>query len=247
MVGYDITEIRESQKALKDLNATKDKFFSIIAHDLRGPIGSLNSFLDLFTQGEYKLSDEEMKTNLEVMKVASNKTYELLENLLTWSRSQMDDIAFEPKLNNLKDLVDLNISLFTHVAQRKEIQLISNVNSDILFVFDYDMMNTVFRNLINNALKFTHTRGVIIISARIAENNVVVTVEDTGVGMPPEVCDRIFNVSSQITSRSGTSGEIGTGLGLILCKEFVEKHGGTISVKSELGKGSSFTFTIPVK
>ncbi len=247
LVGYDITEIRESQKALKDLNATKDKFFSIIAHDLRGPIGSLNSFLDLFTQGEYKLSDEEMKTNLEVMKVASNKTYELLENLLTWSRSQMDDIAFEPKLSNLKDLVDLNLSLFSHVAQRKEIQLISNVNFDIPFVFDYDMVNTVLRNLINNALKFTHTKGIIIISARVAENNVAVTVEDTGVGMSSEACAKIFDISSQISSKSGTSGEIGTGLGLILCKEFVEKHGGTISVKSELGKGSSFTFTIPAK
>jgi two-component system, sensor histidine kinase len=247
LVGYDITEIRESQTKLKALNATKDKFFSIIAHDLRGPIGSLNSFLDLFTQDEYKLTDEELKTNMEVMKIASNKTYELLENLLTWARSQMDDITFDPKLNHLKEVVDLNISLFSSIAKGKDIQLISNVNNDIPFIFDFEMMSAVLRNLINNALKFTNAKGIIIVSARIEGKNVAVTVEDTGVGMPSDICDKIFDISSQISSTSGTSGEIGTGLGLILCKEFVEKQGGTISVKSELGKGSSFTFTIPIK
>jgi signal transduction histidine kinase len=247
LVGYDITEIRESQTKLKALNATKDKFFSIIAHDLRGPIGSLNSFLDIFTQDEYKLTDEELKTNMEVMKIASNKTYELLENLLTWARSQMDDITFDPKLNHLKEVVDLNVTLFSSIAKAKDIQLISNVIQDIPFIFDFEMMSAVLRNLINNALKFTHAKGIIIVSARIEGKNVAITVEDTGVGMPSDVCDKIFDISSQISSTSGTSGEVGTGLGLILCKEFVEKQGGAISVKSELGKGSSFTFTIPLK
>jgi len=247
LVGYDITEIRENQQKLKDLNATKDKFFSIIAHDLRGPIGSLNSFLDLFTQDEYKLTAEEMKTNLEVMKIASNKTYQLLENLLTWARSQMDDIPFSPKLNNLKDIVDLNISLFSHIAQEKEIQLVSNINSDIPFVFDAEMVSAILRNLINNALKFTYAKGIIVISAQIVGKSVEIKVEDTGMGMTNDVCDNLFNIGSKNSSVAGTSGEIGSGLGLILCKEFAEKHGGGISAKSQEGKGSTFTVTIPVR
>lgn len=246
LVGYDITEIRESQQKLKSLNATKDKLFSIIAHDLRGPIGSLNSFLDLFTQEEFKLTEEEMKTNLEYIKTASHAAYELLDNLLTWARSQMDEMTFNPKLNHLKEVIDLNVRLFNHMAQDKKIQLISNVSADIPFVFDFDMVSTILRNLINNALKYTNAQGIIIVSARVEGIGVSITVEDTGVGMSPEEYEKIFDISSQVQSITGTSGETGTGLGLILCKEFVEKHGGTIFVKSELGKGSSFTFTIPV-
>lgn len=245
LVGYEITEIKETQRKLKELNATKDKFFSIIAHDLRGPVGALITFLELFTQDQYHATEEQMKANLNVMKVASKNTYDLLDNLLIWAKSQMHEISFTPKANSLNDLIDQNMKLFSYVAKDKNINLVCNDIPKLYAVFDYEMVNTVLRNLINNAIKYTKSNGSVIISAQKREQGIAITVEDTGVGLKEQVRQNLFKIDKKNVSTMGTSGEKGSGLGLILCKEFVDQHGGEIHVESVLGKGSSFTFTLP--
>jgi len=247
LVGYDITELTATQQKLKESNATKDKFFSIIAHDLRGPVGALNSFLELFTQDGYHVTEEHMKHSLNVMKKASKNTYELLDNLLMWARTQMDEQSFQPEIVNLSELVGNNIRLFTHIADSKSIDLDFEIQPNLNALIDSEMINTVVRNLINNALKFTNKGGVVMVSLKQLNYSVRIVVSDDGIGMSDDSLANLFVVGSENIRYVGTSGEKGSGLGLILCKEFVEKHGGTISVESKLNEGSRFVVDIPFK
>lgn len=238
-------EISEQRDRLDELNQTKNKLFSIIAHDLRGPIGSAYTFLELLTTHESEFTKQELLDNLILIKDSSNATFKLLENLLTWARAQKGEIVFNPIKSNLFKLVESDIDLFISNAETKKIQITNEIDSDLEFEFDQEMINTVMRNLINNAIKYTNDGGLITISAKESDDAVEISVTDTGIGMDSETTELLFVTDLKRNRREGTKGEKGTGLGLILCKEFVSKHKGTIWAESEPGNGSTFKFTLP--
>jgi len=238
-------EILVQRDHLDELNQTKNKLFSIIAHDLRGPIGSTSTFLELLTTHESEFSKQEILENLILIKDSSNATFKLLENLLTWARAQKGEIVFNPKRNNLFKLVQSNIDLFASNTENKKIQIVNEINPELIFEFDLEMINTVMRNLINNAIKYTNEDGLITISAKEFEDNIEISVEDTGIGMDNDNAELLFITDLKRNRKEGTKGEKGTGLGLILCREFVTKHNGNIWAESELDLGSTFKFTLP--
>ena len=240
-------QLKNQNKELKELNATKDKFFSIIAHDLRSPFSSMIGFSKLLNKNFDKYDQEKQKKFINMIDNGIQNTYKLLDNLLLWARSQKGKIEFNPKEINLYSLSDETHELLNQSIENKLIQFTNQINPNISVHADNEMLSIIIRNLISNAIKFTPKEGEIIINAK--ENNqdfVEVSVKDTGVGIPKEVKSKIFDISEN-TSTQGTENETGTGLGLILCKEFVEKHGGKIWVESEEEKGSEFIFTLPQK
>lgn len=240
-----IIELRKSEQKQRELNATKDKLFSIIGHDLRGPIGGFKSLLQLLISG-YDLSNtESLMKMLKVTHKSASSTHELLENLLEWAKSQRNEIVFTPIQLNLFSVISQTSELFKDICNTKEISIINNVLPDTNVLADKNMLMTLLRNLISNALKFSPNGKQIIITATENESEVVVTVKDEGVGIRAEDIAKLFDDSEQFTTY-GTNGEKGSGLGLMLCKEFVERNGGAISVKSEISKGSSFIFTLPI-
>jgi len=239
-------EISEKNRELAAINASKDRFFSIIAHDLRGPVGTISTFLGYLADTTNNLTNAQFSESLEVLKRSSQDIYNLLENLLTWSRIQYGNIDFNRQKINLAELIDANITLFGPVINQKRITLINETtDKDNQIYADKDMINTVLRNLLNNALKFTNNGGQIAVSVKKLEKCMLVSVTDNGIGMKKETIDNLFKIEVKQNNILGTNGEKGTGLGLILCKQFVERHGGQILIKSEHLKGSEFSFTIP--
>jgi signal transduction histidine kinase len=240
-------QLIETTTELRKLNSTKDKFFSIIAHDLRNPLGSFMAITDELANGYSNYSDADKRKYLELIKVSSKSIYNLLENLLTWSRSQGNTIPFAPQYINLKLLTDLVIESIRVIAVNKNIELINNIHVDEEAFCDYNMVSTVVRNLISNSLKFTYPNGKIIVSSYSNTIDFVrISVLDTGIGMSQETIDKLFQIDVRHDTL-GTLSEKGTGLGLILCYDFILKHNGKIWVESEKGKGSTFHFTIPKK
>ncbi len=236
--------IQNQKTKLIELNATKDKLFSIIGHDLRGPIGGLKTFIELLTSN-YDLSDtQRLKKTLESMQIAANSTFELLENLLSWASSQKNEIIFAPEKTKLKELIQHLIDLFYKLTENKGISIIDNTVEDMHVYADKNMLMTILRNLISNAIKFTPHEKNIYISAEKNENENIITIKDEGVGIKEENRSKLFKKNDYFTS-SGTDNEKGSGLGLILCKDFIEKHNGKIWIESEIGKGSEFNFTLP--
>jgi signal transduction histidine kinase len=191
-----------------------------------------------------KFSIDELKHYMDLMHVSAGQLNELLSNLLEWARLQMGNVEFKPFSNNLYDLVEKIIYLLTNSISAKKIITKINVPSDLTFVFDLYMLETVLRNLISNAVKFTKENGSVEISANIENNKVIVSVKDSGIGIPPVLAKKIFALK-EVVSRKGTSGEASTGLGLILCKSFVEKNNGSIWFESEPDKGSTFFVSLP--
>ncbi|MFA5805430.1 MAG: GAF domain-containing sensor histidine kinase, partial [Melioribacteraceae bacterium] len=236
--------VKKYTEELKLLNSTKDKFFSIIAHDLKNPFVTILGFSDLLLSDYAELSDEERKYYIEEMKKSAEISHSLLQNLLQWSRSQTGRIELSPQKLNLFNIVNDNLDLLRASAERKQIRIEYNLTENISAFADEDMLNTIIRNLITNAIKFTNKGGLISINAVQTNGLAEITVSDTGVGMNESVRNNLFKLDAT-HSTSGTESEAGTGLGLILCKEFVEKNGGTIKVESEFGKGSRFIFTLP--
>jgi len=237
-------ELEHTEKKLINLNATKDKLFAIIGHDLRGPIGSSKSLINLILS-DFDLSDTEHLTQtLEILQSTSNSTYELLEVLLEWAKSQQNEISFTPKLISFKSLVDKTTNLLSEAANKKSVHIHNLIPEKQLVYADENMLSTTIRNLISNAIKFTPENKNIRIS--ISENNSLwtINVNDEGVGIKDENKHKIFNANESFTT-FGTANEKGSGLGLLLCKEFVIKHGGQIWLESEVGKGSDFIFTLP--
>ena len=237
--------ISEQNKNLIELNATKDKFFSIIAHDLRGPINTFSNMTDLIDSDFDNLSDEEKKELIMLMKNSSNNIAELLDNLLTWSRTQRGKNDFEPSSVELSIIIDPNINLLQIPAEKKNISLSSDYSDDLMLFADVNMLSTVLRNLISNAIKFTPSGGEILIKSEKKDDMLIISIQDNGVGIEAERISRLFKIDENITTL-GTNNERGTGLGLIICKEFVERNGGSIRVESEVGKGSTFSFSIPI-
>jgi two-component system sensor histidine kinase/response regulator len=237
-------KLKESQANLEELNKTKDKFFSIIAHDLKNPISSFKNLSELLTDQYDHLTEEELKEFIGLMSESSNNLFKLLENLLMWSRAQVGSINMNKEEFIINDIVRNNLLLMKLNAENKKIKLVNNIEKDIAVFGDINMLDTVIRNLISNALKFSDAGDKITIDAEISEDIVTMKISDTGVGMPPEIQEKLFKIDKQITS-IGTQQERGTGLGLILCKEFINKNNGDIWVESEQGKGSTFFFTVP--
>lgn len=238
--------IKKFSEELKELNTTKDKFFSIIAHDLKNPFITILGFSDILLADYDELSDEERKFYVAEMEKSANLSHNLLQNLLQWSRAQTGRIEFNPSELILSDVVEENFQLLRNSANEKKIELTADVPRDLKVFADEDMLNTILRNLLTNSVKFSNSGGTVSVFAEQKESLVEVQVRDSGVGMDQETIDKLFRLDTT-NSKIGTSGETGTGLGLILCKEFVEKHNGKIRVESEPGKGSSFIFTFPFK
>ncbi|MDD2798840.1 MAG: hybrid sensor histidine kinase/response regulator [Bacteroidales bacterium] len=237
-------KLRQQSKELEELNSTKDKFFSIIAHDLRNPFSVLLGMSDLLLSNYDSYDDETRLELISIQNETTKQTFKLLENLLEWAKIQRSSFDFVKQKLNLKELVELNIAHHKEISKQKEIALTHSINDTISIQTDSNMVQTVLRNLIMNAIKFSNIGGSIVISAREEEEFIEISITDNGVGISPENLQKLFKIENSITTK-GTANEKGTGLGLMLCKEFVEKQGGRIWVESEMGKGSSFKFTTP--
>lgn len=238
-------ELRLSEQQLRELNATKDKFFSIIAHDLKNPIGAFKNVLELLYESFEDFSKEELIEFIEPLKDSAKQLFALLENLLLWSRAQTGRIETNPEIFDISELIKQNINLLKLQAENKNIEIL-NVSLEKIEVFaDPNMITTVLRNLISNAIKFTPNGGKIYLFVSKSDTNAIVCVEDTGIGMSPNDQEKLFRIDIHHTSL-GTNQEKGTGLGLIICKEFIERNGGKIWVESQEGKGTKFFFSVPL-
>jgi signal transduction histidine kinase len=240
-----LLELRKSEKKLKELNATKDRLFSIIGHDLRGPIGSFKSLIDFLISEDDLADSKTLMQMMQAMQKSAGSTFDLLENLLTWAKSQQNEITFNPTIISLNELVATTTSLFSEAIKKKEITLIQNIPENTTLFADLNMIMCVFRNLISNAIKFTAVGTKIHITVLQNKNELTVTIKDEGKGIKPENLTKLFNEAEHLTT-FGTAGEKGSGLGLLLCKDFIEKHKGKIWAESEEKKGSIFTFSIPI-
>ena len=246
MVNFKTRELRKSEKKLKESNAAKDNFFSIIAHDLKSPFNAILGMLDLLTADYDEFNDQERQKILGSLKTSSGRTINLLENLLTWAQSQKGIIPFDPVRFDVMELIQENVSLFESAAEAKQITLVKPEVEIILVYADKNMINTVIRNLISNAIKFTSSDGEVSIHVENeGRHEVVVNVKDTGIGIDDNKLKKLFNIDKRITTK-GTNNETGTGLGLILSQEFIIKNKGRIWITSEKGEGSTFWFTLPI-
>jgi len=238
-------ELHEHSDKLKQVNSTKDKFFSIIAHDLKNPFNSIAGFTDLMIDNNDNYDEAKRLKFLKIIKGSTAKVSSLLDNLLIWANSQSGNLKFNPKNINLLQQVSNVVSFLEIQAINKEITILNKVDKNIFVKADENMLDTILRNLISNAIKFTEAKGEIQIFSTLKNDFVEITVKDNGVGMSDSEIATIFNVS-EISSTLGTSNEQGSGLGLILCKDFVENHGGKIWVESAVNEGSEFKFTLPI-
>jgi signal transduction histidine kinase len=238
--------LKESEKRLKISNATKDKFFSIIAHDIRNPFNAIYGLTQYLSQNFDVLSKKELEKPIELIYQSADELLELLDNLLHWSRTQRGKMEFCPKTLDLHEMVKKNINLLKMNADKKNIEVISDIKPNTMISADYDILTTVFRNLISNAIKFSYENSKVFIKAEESAKEITISVIDEGVGISKENIQKLFRIDIHY-STTGTSEEQGSGLGLILCREFVEKHGGKIWVESEENKGSTFKFTLPKK
>lgn len=236
----------EKNKDLEKLNAAKDKFFSIIAHDLKNPFSVLLSVTTSLSEGFDDLSETDKSMSINRINKSVTLLYNLLENLLQWSMSQTGRLKYSPEKNNLFLLVFHNISLLKMNAEKRNIRIINNLEEDISVFVDTDMINTVIRNLISNAIKFNVDGGTIEINALQKNNMIEIEIKDTGIGLADEDIKKLFRIDVKNISIGSGNKEKGTGIGLIICKEFVEKNSGQIRVSSEKGKGSKFCFTVPI-
>jgi PAS domain S-box-containing protein len=237
--------LKRSELRLKELNATKDKFFSIIAHDLRSPFNSFLGMTQIMTTDLPSLSTTQLQEITISMSKSASNLHRLLENLLQWSQVQNETMPFSPEPLNLSDSLKFSLELMAEAARIKEVSIEAKIPGNLIVFADSNMLQTVLRNLISNSVKFTRKGGKVSVSARsIDDRSVAISVQDTGIGMSEELADSLFRIDVK-SSRPGTEGEPGTGLGLLLCREFVEKHGGTIRADSREGHGSTFTFILP--
>jgi two-component system, sensor histidine kinase and response regulator len=243
-IRFKNEQINEYATKLEKLIATKDKFFSIIAHDLRNPFVGIENFTSILMKlGNY--DPEDIENQLKTIHSTAQHGHELLENLLRWARSQTDSIEINPEVFRLSDAVQNCCSLLQTQADNKKIKLLCDVSDEILIESDQDVLETIIRNLMSNAVKFTPASGTVSVKAIKTYEEIEISVSDSGVGIPKDVQKNLFKIDNKLQSQKGTAGEKGSGLGLILCNEFVEKLGGSIRVESEVGKGTTFTFRLP--
>lgn len=237
---------KQTEIQLKEANMTKDKFFSIIAHDLRSPFTSILGFSRLLSEEYDDFSDEDRKMMVTQIQNSTETTFQLLDNLLAWAKTQLGRTIINPELFTLESLIAETVKQTMPQALIKNISLVSDRIEDVEIFADQNMIRTVLRNLVSNAVKFSFPGGTIELDSFIEDNKLTITVTDHGTGIPPEALDKLFNLSEQTITTKGTANEKGTGLGLILCREFIEKNGGSIAAKSEMGKGSTFSIILPI-
>ena len=239
------TEIKRSRENLLELNATKEKLFSIISHDLRSSLGSVLSYSDILLENLDQYSVTKIRQFVNDIYQSSKNTFELLENLLDWSSLQTERLTQRKETHNLKTNIDNICQLYGEIAKKKKISLQNNIQPEVFIYCDIDMTKTVLRNLISNAIKFTNAGGLVSVNFIQNDTNIEIQVMDSGVGIKAENIPNLFSIVKSI-STPGTNNEKGTGLGLMLCKDLIEKQGGKIWVESEFGKGSTFKFTLPL-
>lgn len=236
--------IQQQNEELQKLNADKDHFMTILAHDLRSPFNSILGLLDVLERNIHRYDIGKIEQQINIVNTSAKATYRLLEDVLLWIRANSGKIPYEPRKLNLANIsreVSENLEL---AAFNKQIS-INQLDLDGIGVFaDINMLTTILRNIISNAIKFSNTGGAIRISALKDLKMATITISDDGIGIAPEIIAKLFDLSGLYTTK-GTSNKSGKGLGLLICKEFVEKHGGKIWVESEVGKGSDFKFTLP--
>lgn len=237
-------ELKASEQQLKELNDAKSKLFSIIAHDLRAPMNSFKGFSGLLINDIDSLSKEDVKVLVKGMGRSFNNVNTLLENLLQWSRIQMDTVSYQPAVTDLSVLIADNLNLVESMAAEKEIAVAGRVGDDLYALVDKNVFNVVLRNLLTNAIKFTNAKGRVEVRAWRDADIIRIEVADNGVGMSLTTLENLFTSQDYHYSSLGTANERGTGLGLMLCKEFVEKWNGEIGAASVKGEGSTFYFTI---
>lgn len=237
-------ELIKSKAAAENANATKDKFFKIISHDLRSPFNSIIGFSELLIENENDIDNAASKEYLDIINSSAQNTLILLDNLLNWAKSQTGELCFSPEKITLSTVILETIEIKKSPAKSKTISLHYSPTNEIELYTDGNILRTVLRNLISNAIKFTNEGGHIDVLASTNQHQVEISISDNGVGMSEETIHKLFELSTNVTSL-GTASEKGSGLGLVLCREFVEKLGGHIWVESEVGKGSTFKFTLP--
>ena len=238
-------KIKENEKKLLQLNADKDRFISILGHDLKNPFNNILGFSEILTDEIDSLNKDEIKEIAGNINKSAQITNNLLEDILMWARTQQGNIPFKPQNLSFSDICKNILEILNPNANAKNIAINYSTADHINVFADVDMLKTVLRNLVSNAIKFTNNGGAININAKQIDSNVTISVSDNGIGIAPDDLAKLFDISEVLTTK-GTAGETGTGLGLLLCKEFVEKHGGKIWVESEVGKGSDFKFTLPI-
>ena len=237
-------QLQKSEVELKNTNATKDKFFSIIAHDLRSPFSSLLSFSEFLIEDIETLDKSETKLFAEKIHEAARSVFSLLENLLQWSRIQSGKIPYNPVSFNISGKINKTIELLSNNAQNKSISIINNCTDGNIVYADEDMLSSVIQNLLSNAIKFTKPGGKIVFESRDLNDKLEISLTDNGVGIKEEDLKKLFRLDSHHTTY-GTNEEKGSGLGLLLCQEMVERNRGTISVQSKVNEGTTFTFSLP--
>ena len=242
---FDITKNKNNELKLIELNAEKDKFFSIIAHDLRSPFNGFLGLTQIMVEELPYLTMAQIQDFVVTMSKSANNLYRLLENLLQWSQIRQGAIPFKPEVVQLRQIVAESIEMILEPAKIKGIEIETDIAEEMVVFADNNMLQAIVRNLVSNSIKFTFKGGKVKVSAIISDGeNVEISIQDTGIGMSKAMVDNLFRLDVQ-TNRKGTEGESSTGLGLILCKEFVDLHGGKIWAESEEGKGATFYFTLP--
>jgi signal transduction histidine kinase len=237
--------LKQSELKLIKLNADKDLFISILAHDLRNPFFNIQGLTELMLEEVDICDKESMRKKIKIINSISHSTFSMLEDLLLWTKSQSGKIDFNPRKLELVHICKTVIENLSTIALQKNIIINCSEPEEIFLQADEEMLKIILRNLVSNAIKFTNPNGKVIISLTQQSKEVIVTVSDNGIGIPPETLKYLFDITHKI-STSGTSNEKGTGLGLLLCKEFVEKHGGRLWAESAEGKGSQFNFALPI-
>ena len=239
-------QIEKLNMQLEKLNHDKDRFISILGHDLRNPFNSILGFLDILTKDIHTLDKDKIENFVNYINTATKNTYNMLEDLLEWAKVQSGNLPFEPKLSGLRDICMRILKNFYPGATAKNITINCNTDEDLMVYADVEMLKTIIRNLVSNAIKFTKDGGQITINAVEDDGQVIISVSDNGVGIKPEDMHKLFVISNNFTTK-GTADETGSGLGLILCREMVDAHCGKIWVESEPGSGSKFSFSLPLK
>lgn len=237
-------ELKKSKEQLADLNSSKDKFFSILSHDLRSPFSGLIGLAEYLRDNADEVDSADVKEVAEVIRSSSEKVFKLLENLLQWSRLQTGSLAYNPSEFDVYELIFNNVELLKNSAKEKKIALDFDSEVDSIVFADYQMIDSTIRNLITNAIKFTPEDGRISVKSNKTKGFIEISVSDTGIGMTPIQLKKLFKIDVHFV-REGTNAEKGSGLGLILCKEFVEKNGGNLRVESSEKTGTKVSFTLP--
>jgi signal transduction histidine kinase len=239
--------LNKIEAELSEINASKDKFFAIISHDLRNPINTVVGLTELLEKNVEKNNFQSVGEYAKYIKQSTQKIKNLLLNLLDWSISQSGKMEFNPTNNRLITIIQEVLELSEEMLKQKQLTIDykCNCNENDQVIIDRDMISSVIRNFISNAIKYSYPEGKITISCEGSGESIVFRISDNGVGMSPDILNSLFKIGETI-SNNGTNNETGTGIGLLLCKEFIEKHQGEIAVESEVGKGSTFKFHLPI-